>query len=90
VPPQPNPVDDSVSVQGGSVGVSCRGATLTLRFVTPADGWAYHLERSPETIEVSFAQHAGEGESEVHAQCSHGVPVFETSSSSAEREASPE
>jgi hypothetical protein len=72
------------------VGVRCQGATLTLRFVTPANGWAYHLQRSAESIEVSFEQQPGEGESEVHAQCSHGVPVFETSSSSTERDTSPD
>jgi hypothetical protein len=81
VPPGPTPVDDSVSVDGGSVGVSCQGATLTLRFVTPANGWTYHLDRSPESIEVTFEQQAGNGQSEVHAQCSHGAPIFETSSS---------
>lgn len=82
-PPAPasTPTADSVTVDGGSVGVSCQGAVLTLRFVTPANGWAYQLVRPTDSIEVAFRQQVGEGESEVQARCSHGVPVFETSSS---------
>lgn len=79
----PAVVDDSVSVAGGSVGVSCQGAVLTLRFATPRNGWSYELDRSSTEIEVQFRQNGSEQESEVHARCSRGAPVFETSSSDA-------
>ncbi|KQU67427.1 lipase chaperone [Phycicoccus sp. Root101] len=80
-PVRPQTVDDSISVTGGSVGVSCRGTTLTLRFATPRNGWSYELDRSSTEIEVQFRQNGSEQESEVHARCSGGAPVFETSSS---------
>lgn len=86
--PPPPTVSDSVSVSGGSVGVSCQASTLTLRFVTPVNGWSYSLKRSSEGIEVSFRRNDGQGESEVHAQCSHGAPTFETSSSGDGRDGS--
>ena len=78
---RPPVVSDSVSVSGGSVGVSCQGETLALRFATPRNGWSYTLKRSASEIEVSFKQSGGEQDSEVHARCSRGVPAFETSSS---------
>ncbi len=80
-PPRPPVVSDSVSVAGGSVGVSCQGATLTLRFATPRNGWSYVIDRSESEIEVAFRQGGGGQESEVHARCSRGAPAFETSSS---------
>ncbi|KQZ90108.1 hypothetical protein ASD62_13170 [Phycicoccus sp. Root563] len=88
-PVRPQAVDDSVSVTGGSVGVSCRGTTLTLRFATPRNGWSYELSRSAAEIEVQFRRTGGEQESEVHARCSGGAPVFETDSSDGGSERAP-
>ncbi len=79
-PPPPATVSDSITVSGGTLGVSCQGSTITLRYVTPRNGWSYELHRESRTIEVKFSRQGGGGESEVHATCSGGRPVFEQDS----------
>ena len=74
------PVRDSVTVAGGTVGVSCAGARLNLRYATPSNGWSMTVEREPGTLSVAFREQLGGGESEVHATCRAGAPAFDTSS----------
>ena len=84
--PAPSPtVSDSVTVSGGTVGVNCQGSTISLRYVTPRNGWSFELDRSNRKIEVKFSQQHAEGEAEVHATCSGGRPVFETASGDGDR-----
>ncbi len=91
-PPAPPPsadVSDSVTVSGGTVGVSCAGSTISLRYVTPRNGWSYEIDSSSHSIEVKFHRLGAQDESEVHATCSGGRPVFEQSSGGAQRSPDP-
>ncbi|HET7474821.1 MAG TPA: hypothetical protein VFJ97_02215 [Dermatophilaceae bacterium] len=72
-------VQDSVTVAGGTVGVSCRADSITLRHATPRDGWSFQVQRQQHEIQVHFVRQGGNGESEVHAVCRAGAPVFELS-----------
>lgn len=82
-------VSDSVTVSGGTVGVSCAGSTISLRYVTPRNGWSYEIDSSSRSIEVKFRRLGAQEESEVHATCSGGRPVFELSSGGAQRSSVP-
>ncbi len=66
------------SVAGGSVGVTCTGSTLSLRYATPQDGWSYTVERKDNELQVTFRR-GGDGDKvEVHARCQANAPVFST------------
>ncbi len=80
------PVRASLSVVGGSVGMSCRGNQLVLDWATPRNGWSFTVKREHGGVEVRFAAARGgndEGDdgseharSEVEGQCVNGRPVL--------------
>lgn len=72
-PPAASPVARTWTVTGGVVSASCTGATISLLYATPSDGWRVKIEkRGPETISLEFVN--GEKETKVHGVCSAGVP----------------
>ena len=63
----------------GSLTVACTGRQVSFRSATPSNGWT--IERggsSGEDLEVTFK--SGEGEVQVRAACSGGVPQFRVES----------
>ncbi len=75
----PVAVQRVVRVQGGEVAVRCAAGSLALRWAQPDDGWIVETGASgPTEVEVSFrsATAGAEGESQVHASCQRGEPVF--------------
>ena len=61
------------TVTGGQVGVSCEGATITLLYATPSDGWSVDVKRSgPQEVEAEFE--LGDDDTTVRAVCVGGVP----------------
>lgn len=60
-------------VTGGQVGASCTGATITLLYATPADGWSVEVEHAgPAELEVEFVR--GGEDSRLRAECVAGTP----------------
>jgi hypothetical protein len=69
------------SGSAGSLTVSCTGREVSFRSATPSDGWSFERgDSSGEDIEVTFK--SGEGEVQVRATCSGGVPQFRVQSES--------
>lgn len=70
----PTPVARTWDVEGGSVGVVCRGAVAELQYATPVDGWAVVVERAgPEEVEVELR--SGDDSTTVRAACAaDGTP----------------
>ena len=64
---------------GGYVSVECRGARISLVAAQADAGFRVEVgKRGPEEVEVKFdGQGEEERETEVHAHCSGGTPVFE-------------
>lgn len=61
----------SYTVAGGTVGVACRGNSVTLRFATPRNGYAMEIgHRGPHEVEVEFEGTGGK--SRFKAYCSGG------------------
>jgi hypothetical protein len=79
-PPPSSVVDRSVQVAGGQVGARCAGATISLRYAQPADGWRVEVQGSgPEAVEVTFR--SASGEQQVRAGCVNGTPSFSAATS---------
>ncbi len=78
----PQPTSEVRSWQGaaGTVTAACTGTRISLRSVTPSDGWQLEVgDRGPERIEVQLNSGGDENERETHvrAACSGGVPRFQ-------------
>lgn len=72
-PPATTAVVRAWTVTGGQVGVSCEGATITLLYATPADGWSVDVKQSgPQEVEVELE--LGDDDTTVRAVCVGGVP----------------
>lgn len=72
-PPASAAVVRAWTVTGGQVGVSCEGATITLLYATPSDGWSVDVKRSgPQEVEAEFE--LGDDDTTVRAVCVGGVP----------------
>jgi len=78
-PPPPTEIARTWAVAGGTVGATCRGASISHDYATPTDGWGVEVKsRGPEATEVEFeSEH---GETTVRAQCVAGVPEMTTMS----------
>lgn len=59
--------------QGGTVGVQCSGATPSLLYATPADGYALD-ERSVEGSDLEVRFEAGERRVKLTISCASGSP----------------
>lgn len=80
-PPQPEPATQARTwaVTGGTVAASCTGATITLLYATPQDGWTVEVgSAGPEQVEVELSRDGQE--TKVRATCVSGVPTQSTSS----------
>ena len=79
-PPQVRPSSPAAAVTsasfrsaGGTVGVQCAGATPSLLYATPADGYALD-ERSVEGVELEVRFEAGERRVKLTVSCAGGSP----------------
>lgn len=69
----PTEVPRTWAVDGGTVGATCRGPSISHDYATPADGWGVEVKnRGPEATEVEFESERGE--TKVTAVCVAGVP----------------
>ena len=70
--PGPQAQTRRFTTEGGAVAASCTGATITLLYAYPNDGYTSEVSTSAKTIEVEF--HSRE---EVHVRitCAGGVPT---------------
>lgn len=61
-------------VEGGSVGVACRGTVIELQYATPADGWAVEVKQAgPDEVEVELR--SDDDSTSVRAACAgDGTP----------------
>lgn len=80
-PPTTEPVVQEVvrtwDVLGGQVAAACRGATISLLYATPLDGWTVEVkDAGPEHVEVEL--HRDESELTVRATCTDGIPTMQT------------
>jgi hypothetical protein len=72
-PPASAAVVRAWTVTGGQVGVSCEGASITLLYATPSDGWSVDVKRTgPQEVEAEFE--LGDDDTTVRAVCVAGVP----------------
>lgn len=72
-PAAPAPTSASFRSAGGTVGVQCSGATPSLLYATPADGYALD-ERSVEGNELEVRFEAGERRVKLTISCATGQP----------------
>ena len=72
----PASVIRSLTVPGGSVGMSCVDGRPHLEWATPLDGWS--MEVDDEGFEVKFTQGNDGDESEVYGSCASGAPTLTT------------
>ncbi|OIQ79637.1 hypothetical protein GALL_386250 [mine drainage metagenome] len=80
-PAQPAPtVVRTWDVTGGRISASCTGASFSLLYATPTDGWSIHVKPEGSTgAEVVFT--SGEKESKAYLTCVAGVPTRSSSDS---------
>lgn len=64
------------TVPGGVVAVLCRGATISLLYATPSDGWTVEVgSAGPEHVEVELRR--DDAETKLKAECVGGTPQRE-------------
>ena len=74
--PAPHPaVQRTLRTDGGTIVAACTGALLSVRSVTPADGWSVRQERDSDKTKVSFER--GDQSREVEVECRAGTPTFD-------------
>jgi cytoskeletal protein RodZ len=79
-PPPAAPQTRTFSSRGGSVGVRCDGASPSLVYASPANGYTVLERRSDgDRVEVRFAKGGAEDEAaRIRVGCVNGTPVRDT------------
>ena len=74
--PAPDPaVQRTLRTDGGVIVAACTGQVVSLRSVTPADGWSVGQKPDGDKIKVSFER--GDQSREVEVTCLAGTPNFD-------------